>query len=69
MNKMGDVVTIPKREYEFLVKCKTILELERDEEFAPEFLEKLKRAEGSIKAGKGKTFKTSEEVEKYLRSL
>ncbi len=66
---MGEVVTIPKREYEFLLKCKTILELERDEEFTPGFLEKLKKAEGSIKAGKGRAFKTGEEVEKYLRSL
>ncbi len=66
---MGEVVTIPRQEYEFLVKCKEILELESNGEFTPEFLERLKKAEGRIKAGKGKAFKAAEEVEKYLRSL
>ena len=66
---MVEEVTIPRKEYEVLLKCRELLEIERDEDFRPDFLEKLKGAEKSIKAGKGKRFRTREEVEKYLRSL
>lgn len=65
---MGEDVTIPKEEYEFLVKCKEILSIESDEDFTPEFLKKLKRAEEEIKAGKGVVLKSREEVAKYLKS-
>lgn len=65
---MSEDVTIPKKEYDFLVKCREILSLERDEDFTPEFLEKLQKAEKEIKAGKGVVFMTREEVAKYLKS-
>jgi hypothetical protein len=65
---MGESVTIPKDEYEFLTKCRDIVHLESDDDFAPEFLEKLKKAEKEIKSGKGVVLKTREDVEKYLRS-
>ncbi len=50
---MSEEVTIPKKEYEFLVKCREILSIESDGDFKPEFLEKLNKAEKEIKAGKG----------------
>lgn len=64
---MSESVTIPKEEYEFLTKCRDIIHLESDDDFAPEFLEKLKKAEKGIKSGKGVVLKTRDEVEKYLR--
>jgi len=65
---MSEDVTIPKKEYEFLVKCKEILSIESDEDFTPQFLQKLKKAEEDIMAGKGVVLKSREEVAKYLKS-
>ncbi len=65
---MSEDVTIPKKEYEFLVKCKEILSIERDTDFKPEFLAKLKNAEKKIASGKGVVLKSRDEVEKYLKS-
>jgi hypothetical protein len=65
---MSGDVTIPKKEYEFLVKCKEILSIESDEDFTSEFLEKLKVAEEETKAGKGIVLKSRGEIEKYLKS-
>ncbi len=66
---MSGDVTIPKKEYEFLVKCKEILSIESDEDFTSEFLEKLKVAEEETKAGKGIVLKSREETAKYLKSI
>lgn len=65
---MSEEITIPKKEYEFLVKCKEILSIESDEDFKPEFLKKLEKAEKEIKAGKGTVLTSREEVAKYLKS-
>jgi hypothetical protein len=65
---MSEEITIPKKEYEFLVKCKEILSIESDEDFKPELLTKLEKAEKEIKSGKGIVLTSREEVAKYLKS-
>ena len=42
---MAETVTIPKKEYELLVKCKRIVESEFEERFSEKFIRDIKKAE------------------------
>ena len=64
-----ETITIPKQEYELLIKCKNILELESDKELSPEFLKKIEKARNDIKEGKRLKFKTKKEVENYFKAM
>ncbi|MFO8015566.1 MAG: hypothetical protein R6U32_00530 [Candidatus Woesearchaeota archaeon] len=66
---MGETVSIPKEEYEFLKKCEEVVKLESDDDLSPELLKRLEKAERDIKEGKGKKFSSAKEVEEYLKAM
>lgn len=66
---MGETVTIPKEEYKSLKDYKKIVELEYDKPLSKELLKKLMVAKKNIKAGKGVTLHSREEVHKYFESM
>ena len=65
----GNVVTIPKKEYELLLKCKHIVESEFEENFSEEFIKQIKESEEAYKKGKFVKVSSSEERRKLFDSL
>ncbi|MAG91725.1 hypothetical protein CMO83_03550 [Candidatus Woesearchaeota archaeon] len=66
---MAETVTIPKDEYELLVKCRHIIESDFEEKFSKEFVEEVKKSEEEYNKGEFARFGNSEEAKKYLDSL
>ena len=66
---MSEAVTIPKDEYEALLKCKDIVESDFDESFSEEFIKKIKRIEAEVASGKKVSFKSKDEMNRYLEQL
>ncbi|HEY4516734.1 MAG TPA: hypothetical protein VJG64_02205 [Candidatus Paceibacterota bacterium] len=76
-----NVVTIPKRAYDEIIKRQTrteatvkhlvhaVKELSQDEELRPEVVARIDRHSLAMDAGKGKRLKTVREVRAYFRSL
>lgn len=65
----SDVVTIPKKEYELLLKCKHIVESEFEENFSEEFIKAVKESEEACRKGEFVRVKSSEERRKLFDSL
>ncbi|MBI2652591.1 hypothetical protein HYX00_03950 [Candidatus Woesearchaeota archaeon] len=65
----SEVVTIPKKEYELLLKCKHIVESEFEEDFSEEFIKAIKESEEAYKRGELVRVKNSEERRKLFDSL
>ncbi len=63
------VVTIPKEDYELLLKCKHIVESDFEEKFSEEFIKAVKESERAYKEGKYVRVKGSQERRKLFDSL
>lgn len=66
---VSEVVTIPKKDYELLVKCKHIVESEFEERFSEEFVRQVKESEDTYKKGNFVRIKNSRERRKLFDSL
>lgn len=44
-------VTIPKKEYELLLKCRRIIRLDFEEKFSPQFIKEVKESEEAFLSG------------------
>lgn len=66
---MSETVTIPKKEYDRLIKCKRIVESEFEEKFSKKFIEDIKKAEEEYRKGEFVEVKNSEERKKLFDSL
>lgn len=66
---MVETVTIPKDEYELLVKCRHIVESDFEEKFSEEFIKDVKESEEAYKNGDFVNVKNSEERKKLFGSL
>jgi len=64
-----ETITIPKEEYELLVKCKHIIESDFEEKFSEQFIKEIKESEESYKRGDFVRVKSSEERRKLFDSL
>lgn len=66
-------ITIPKAEYEELLKYKyavTVLEEELHEKaFSPSFVESVERVRGEVRQGKKTVFKDAAAMKKHLEEL
>jgi len=62
-------VIISKKEYEFLVKCRKIVDSEFEERFSKKFIEDVKKSEEAYKRGEFVRVKNSEERKKLFDSL
>ena len=69
VNEMVETVTIPKDEYELLVKCRHIVESDFEEKFSEEFIKDVKESEEAYKNGDFVNVKSSEERKKLFDSL
>lgn len=69
MREMSQSITIPKEEYESLIECKRIVELEFDRPISKELLRKLEEAKRDIISGKGAAFHSKSEIQKYFKSM
>ena len=69
MIKMSKTITIPKEEYDLLVKCKSIVESDFEEKFSKEFIEDVKKAEQECKNGDSVRVNSKGDVRKHLDSL
>lgn len=67
--KMAETITIPKEEYNDLMDCRKVIELEYDQQLSKELLKKLKETQQSIKQGKGTRLNSLEELEAYFDKL
>lgn len=63
---VSDVVTIPKKEYELLIKCKHIIESEFEENFSEEFIKAVKQSEEDYRKGDYLRFNSVKEAKKYF---
>ena len=64
-----DAVTIPKEEFELLVKCRRIVDSDFEEKFSDEFIKAVKKSEEDYKKGKFIRFSSKEEMIKHLDAL
>ena len=65
----GDVVTIPKKEYALLLKCKHIVESEFEEKFSDRFIKEIKESEEAYNNGEFIRVKNSTYRKKLFDSL
>lgn len=66
---MSETIEIPKKEYDFLVKCKHIVKAEFEERFSKKFIADVKKAEDEYRKGDFVRFDSSRDATKYLDSL
>ena len=64
-----DAVTIPKEEFELLVKCRRIVDSDFEEKFSDEFIKAVKKSEEDYKKGKFIRFSSKEGMIKHLDAL
>ncbi len=64
-----ETITIPKEEYELLVKCKHIVESDFEEKFSEQFIKEIKESEEAYKRGDFVRVNGSEERRKLFDSL
>ena len=67
MNK--EIVTIPRKEYELLLKCKHIVESEFEEKFSEKFIKEIKESREEYKRGEFTMVKNSADRKKLFNSL
>ena len=61
-----EIVTIPKKEYELLVKCRRIVESEFEENFSEDFIKAVKESEEEYRKGNYLKFKNVEEAKRHF---
>ena len=61
-----DTISIPKKEYELLLRCKHIVESEFEEKFSEKFIREIKESEEAYKKGDYVRFKNAKEAKKYF---
>lgn len=66
---MTETITIPKKEYKLLIKCKHIVKSEFEERFSKKFVQDVKKAEDEYRKGNFVRFDNKSEARKYLDSL
>lgn len=66
---MTQTITIPIGEYKLLVRCKHIVEADFEENFTEDFIQKIKRIEEDIRAGKKISFKNRADMDKHLEAM
>ena len=66
---MSESITIPKKEYETLMECKRIVELEYDRPISKDLLKKLEESQRDIKSGKGVVLHSKSEVQNYFKTM
>ncbi|MEK6869178.1 MAG: hypothetical protein AABX74_03045 [Nanoarchaeota archaeon] len=66
---MSETITIPKEEYDRLVKCRHIVESEFEEKFSEEFIRDIKESEEAYRKGEFVRVKNSKERRKLFDSL
>ncbi|MBS3103048.1 hypothetical protein J4458_06430 [Candidatus Woesearchaeota archaeon] len=64
-----ETITIPKKEYEILVKCKHIVESDFEEKFSEQFIREIKESEEAYKREEFVRVKSSQERRKLFDSL
>jgi len=64
-----ETVSIPKEEYDFLMKCRHIVDAEFEEHFSPQFIMAVKESEEAYKKGDVVKVKSAEERRKLFASL
>lgn len=69
MNKMSETVTIPKKEYDRLIKCRRIVESEFEEKYSEEFIRDIKQSEEAYKKGNFTEIRNSQERKRLFDSL
>ena len=62
----SNVVTIPKKEYELLLKCKHIVESDFEENFSENFIKAIKESEEQYRKGNYLRFKNLEEAKRHF---
>ena len=66
---MEETITIPRKEYETLIKYKRIVDSEFKEKFSKRFIEDVKKSEEEYKKGEFVRIKNSKERKKLFASL
>ena len=61
-----EIVTIPKKEYELLVKCRRIVESEFEENFSEDFIKAVKESEEEYRKENYPRFKNLEEAKRHF---
>ncbi len=65
----SDVVSIPREEFELLVKCRRIVDSDFEEKFTDEFIKAVKKSEEDYRKGRFIRFTGKEEMIKHLDAL
>lgn len=62
----GVLVTIPKKEYELLVKCRRVVESEFEERFSERFIRDVRESEDAYRRGDYLRFNNVKEARKHF---
>ena len=66
---MSEAVTIPKEEYETLLRCKEIVESDFEEGFSESFVRKIRLIEADVASGRKISFRNKDEMNRHLEQL
>jgi len=66
---MAETVTIHKKEYKLLVKCRNIVNSDFEEKFSKEFIRGVKKSEEAFRKGDFVRFTNKKDAKEYLDSL
>lgn len=59
-------VQIPKKEYDLLIKCRSLVRSEFEERFSKKFVKDVKTSEQAYKKGDFLNFESAKEAKKYF---
>jgi hypothetical protein len=65
----SDTISIPRDEYELLVKCRHLVQSEFEENFSEKFIKAVKKSEEDYRKGRIVKIKTSQERRKLFDAM
>ncbi len=66
---MAETVSVPREEYELLLKCRRIVESDFEEEFSEEFIRAIRRSRRAYREGRYRVALNAEERGRIFREL
>ena len=64
-----ETICIPRKRYEYLIKCERLVDMEFEEKFSDEFIAEVKESEEAYARGEYIEVKNRREREKLFKSL
>lgn len=66
---MAELITIPREEYLFLMRCRHVVESEFEEKFSKKFIQEIKESQDAYRRGDFVKFKNVKEAKAFFDKL